>query len=403
MQEYQVYLSADEVIEQLGISKATLYSYVSRGLIRSEKVGGKTRNRRYWAEDVLALHKRKEVRRSPERAVERALQWGDPLLESAITRIERGRLYYRGQDVIELATQQSFEEVAALVWGTSLDASTLFVDQPALIELHALLAAIGRHTVGMRMIDLFGMLLPVAVVADPAAFNLSADAVARCGVRILNLFTTITTGGSEGASLASKLAQSWEREGNDCERLINAALILCADHELNVSAFTARCVASAGSTPYAVVNAGLSALQGYRHGGHTERVEALFNEVEANPARAIFERLQRGETISGFGHPLYPTGDPRAKLLLELTAQHIPQSDSLAVANVIADSVFKSNGLLPNLDFGLVTLARSLHLPTGTPLTLFALGRTVGWIGHAIEQYSAQQLIRPRARYVGKL
>ncbi len=116
MSDPKRFLSADEVIQQLGINKATLYSYVSRGTIRSEETEGKSRRRRYFAEDVEALLKRKEDRRNPERVAESALQWGDPVFESAITLIEKNRLYYRGVDALELACSQSFEAVAMLLW-----------------------------------------------------------------------------------------------------------------------------------------------------------------------------------------------------------------------------------------------------------------------------------------------
>src|SRR5215204_2321907 len=94
------YLTAREAAEELGVSLKTLYAYVSRGLIRSEAVGGKRRNRRYWTEDVRRLRERKEQRRDPARATESALSWGDPVMESAITLIADGQMYYRGRDAI---------------------------------------------------------------------------------------------------------------------------------------------------------------------------------------------------------------------------------------------------------------------------------------------------------------
>ncbi|MEZ4673702.1 MAG: citrate synthase [Caldilineaceae bacterium] len=110
------YLTADEVTAVLQISKGTLYSYVSRGLIRSEEAAGKTRARRYLAADVRALQQRKEQRRNPAQSAAAALHFGDPVLESAITLIDGGALYYRGENVLKLAELQQFEEVAALLW-----------------------------------------------------------------------------------------------------------------------------------------------------------------------------------------------------------------------------------------------------------------------------------------------
>ncbi|MFN8459786.1 MAG: citrate synthase, partial [Anaerolineae bacterium] len=181
-------------------------------------------------------------------------------------------------------------------------------------------------------------------------------------------------------------------------------LILCADHELNVSSFTARCVASAGSTPYQVVQAGLAALQGVKHGRMADRVEAFLREAgsPAGVQAAIASYLRRGEAIPGFGHPLYPSGDPRGRMLLAQTATAYPDSAAVALSQAVAGAVFELIGEYPTVDFGLVTLAQALHLPPGGAITLFALGRAIGWIGHAIEQYQLDRIIRPRAQYIGR-
>src|SRR4051812_4739922 len=107
--------SAREAAEELGVSLATLYAYVSRGLIRSESEGG-TRNRRYNRADIEVLKQRKEQRQNPGKIAEGALHWGSPVLESSISLITNGRLYYRGQNVTTLAVERSVEEVASLIW-----------------------------------------------------------------------------------------------------------------------------------------------------------------------------------------------------------------------------------------------------------------------------------------------
>ena len=182
-------------------------------------------------------------------------------------------------------------------------------------------------------------------------------------------------------------------------------MILCADHELNVSSFAARVVASAGATPYAVVNAGLSALQGVKHGGDTESVEAFLAEIGTsnNIEAVISARMRRGELrpVPGFGQRLYPKGDPRAKILCNLLFQYYPDSSETQLAQAVQTTVFDMLGAYPTIDFALALIGRLYKLQPGSTLGLFALGRMIGWIGHAIEQYEDGQLIRPRARYRG--
>ena len=185
--------------------------------------------------------------------------------------------------------------------------------------------------------------------------------------------------------------------------MLRAALVLCADHELNVSSFTARCVASAGAHPYAVVIAALAALEGPRHGGAGVRVESMLDSLrhQRGLRAALASRVRRGEPIDGFGHPLYPDGDPRARLLLGLLGERYRRSAEYRFVTECAAAAAAITGDQPNIDFALAAIGRVLKLPAGSPLMLFAVGRSVGWIGHALEQYATGQLIRPRAKYIG--
>lgn len=390
------YLTAQAAAAELEISVATLYAYVSRGLIRSELEGNR-RQRRYLAEDVRKLRQRKEQRRDPAKAVGQALHWGAPLLDSAITLITEERLFYRGWDALELAVSRSVEEVAALIWtGGFAAAGSLFAEPP---ELPGLPAPGGE----LPPMERFQILLPQVAGADLAAYDLRPETVLRTGVRILRLLAAAATGAAPRDGLAASLRRAWAPAHPHAQELISLALVLSADHELNVSSFTARCVASAGATPYAVVIAGLAALTGAKHGRETDRVESLLREIE-RPERAravIGERLRRGDYVPGFGHPLYPAGDPRGRLMLELVAARCPDSPAVALAHAVTGAIAELLGKQPTLDVGLAVIGRALGLPPGAPLGLFALGRTIGWIGHALEQYAADQMIRPRARYVG--
>ncbi len=388
------YLSAKEAAAELGIQIPTLYAYVSRGLLRSEETDGKTRARKYLREDVEALKQRKEMRRDPSKAVESALHFGAPVMESGITLIENGRLYYRGYDAVQLAQEHAFAEVVSLIWTGSLDNDALAVASFSVPEQPNLPA-----------IDAFQAVLPLSAANDFAAYDLAATAVTHTGARILQLLTAIFTQATTTSShpIPQQIQQALVPDDEAAQKLFNAALILCADHELNISSFTARCVASAGSTPYAVVIAGLSALQGPKHGGYTARVAALFREAgqPQHAAQTISSRLRRGEEVPGFGHPLYADGDPRGQALLAMVEAGYPDCQGLKLARELETAVIRSIGLTPNIDFGLVALTYALDLPPGTAMALFALGRIAGWIGHAIEQYQLDQLIRPRARYNG--
>ena len=395
------YLSAREAAEQLGVRVDTIYAYVSRGLLHSEAhpAGGK-RRRRYLRADVDALRRRRAQRQQPARSAAEALAFGDPVLDSAITLIQDGQLFYRGQNALALAEQATFEQVAGLIW-TGVATGGWYREGLALPEEVARLLP---FMAALPLMARFQALLPVAAANDWAAYDFRPVGIADSGRRLLQLLVGITAGGNpSGPSVSHALADCWLPAQPGARRLLEQVLILCADHELNPSSFTARVVAGAGATPYGVVQAGLASLQGTRHGGFTARVTALLREVRivGDVRAALTGRLARGDDLPGFGHPLYPDGDPRARFLLEAVTRVAEDERVVQLAAEIAAGVYALIGRRPTLDFALVTVAEALGLPDGSALTLFALGRTVGWIGHAQEQVASAQLIRPRARYTG--
>jgi len=247
------WVEATEAIKLLGVNRATLYAYVSRGYIRSEPLPGRTRRRRYSRDDIERCVARTQERRNPEKATQQALHWGMPILESAITLIADGKIYYRGQDVSALASTRSISNVAALLWTGSLESS-------ALVSPRRLLRPALRPSQAVPFVPAAQAALALAGAHDTLAYDLRPHAVAQTGWRITWQLVGIASGIDKPCdTIDATLATGWgvPRSAD----LIRAALILCADHELNVSTFAARCVASAGSSPYSVVIAGLAALR----------------------------------------------------------------------------------------------------------------------------------------------
>jgi citrate synthase len=409
------FLSAAQAADALGVTRATLYAYASRGQVHSEPMPGDPKVRRYHRDDIERLRERKELRRDPARAAERGLHWGSPVLPSGITLIQDGALYYRGQNALALADSATLETVAELLWDADASERGRLFEQPCPLSPRQLARL---RTNSRDPIATLQMALPLAAAKDSAGHDLRPAAVRRTGARIMRLVAAIVARRLAGSARVEGRARSGQAETTErihvslqrawaprnpaVADVVRTALILCADHELNVSAFTARCVASAGSSPYDTVSAALAALKGNRHGGESSRVAALLAEI-GSPARTravVANRLRQGERIPGFGHPLYPAGDPRAERLIRL-AERSGQAREWALVRSVRAAAMDLLQDLPNLDFGLAAIARTYRLPEQAPLLLFALGRTAGWIAHAIEQYADATLIRPRARYTG--
>lgn len=385
------YLNSTEATALLGVSRATLYAYVSRGLLHAH-AADTPRESRYLREEVEQLARQRGQGRKPREVAQAALNWGLPVLESSITLIEQGRLYYRGEDAVDWARAHTLEETAALLWQYPADAA---------FAAHAVEAAPVLPDLQQRMAGqpCENTLLPLFTVASDdaatAAWQQSPERLAAgCGALLRLLAACLLGTAPDKTPIHLQCAQAWGLDAQGAD-LVRMALVLCADHELNASGFTARCVASTGASLRAAVVGGLAALTGGRHGGTTARVEALWDELgEAQAPARLRQRLARGETLPGFGHHLYPEGDVRAALLLEMLPRQGP-------AAALAAEVMALTGLAPSVDFALVALRRHLQLPAGSAFGLFALGRCAGWLAQALEQRATRQIIRPRAAYTG--
>lgn len=377
------WLSTEEALSRLRVRPQTLYAYVSRGRVRAEPDPNEPRRSRYRLSDVTALAAKKARGRKAADVAVSAIAWGEPVLTSSITTVRDGRLFYRGRDAVGLSDTATLEEAARLL----RNGLGLPTDEPPPV-------AAGR-TARSRALEAFA----ARAATDSPAQGRSPTDLADEAAGLLDLMAAAIAGregdlpreDDEGA-IHERLGRAW-RAPRDRWDLIRRALVLLADHELNASTFAARVTASTGASLAAAVLSGLAALSGPRHGGVAERLDAFAAEVAiSGPDRALARRA--GAAIPGFGHALYPDGDPRAEALLRF----IEPSPALAA---LRDAVEAETGEKANVDFALAAMRDALDLPSEAPFALFAAARSAGWLAHAIEQVETGQLIRPRARYVG--
>ncbi|MGH7863453.1 MAG: citrate/2-methylcitrate synthase [Candidatus Binataceae bacterium] len=420
-------LTAVEAAGKLGVKLGTLYAYVSRGWLRSyrRKVGRQALYRRTDVEALRGLVAPEHGRRA--RSLPPAATWvtvaqprtsetGAPgviVAESAVSSTIEGRLAYRGYPIEELVERATFEEVCLLLWqgerpspdevaalrgetgGAGMPAAVASAlaavggDAPPLLRLAAAVPSLAawdrRHTSLTRhqRARVIISRLPLALVQPPLGRIATAGAMAPRLLRVL-------AGGN---------ASDWEVEA------LERVLIACAEHELNASTFAARVVASTGADLYASVLAALCTLSGPIHGGACDRIEAMLDQLldGARVGSCLEQFSAKQQLPPGFGHAIYPAGDPRA-VLLKANAERIASHRGrklLEIAHKVEEAVWREERLRPNLDFYLTVCARMLAFPSGLPAAIFAIGRAAGWIAHSLEQYADNRLIRPRMRYRG--
>ena len=389
--------TASEATERLGVKRATLYAYVSRGQVRSTDGPGRTSL--YVADDVDGLVRQKHERRDPPSVAREALAWkGHPILQTSISGIEGGALHYRGQNAITLSRTESLESIAGLLWRRDLGerARPMAPDSlDCLTPMRGYPSALQRAQI----------LLVCEEASDWGAYQFDRASTTERGDRVVGCLAASHTQVrlEQGVPIAQAIARGWG-VGEVGAQLVGRALVLCADHELNASTFAARVAAGARASVYSAATAGLATLMGQRHGGITARIGAWIDEVTRAPSieRAMVARLRRGDALPGFDHPLYPQGDPRATELLGAIKETLGDRAGVASIEAVLQAAREVRGedSMPSIDFALVALTRALERPDEDALYLFGVARSVGWVAHAIEQYEQGDLLRPRAEYV---
>lgn len=393
------YLSAPEAALILDISVATLYSYVSRGLLTP--VGTQaSRSKRYPREEVLRLAARKADGKRGGHLAQASMHWGVPVLETSISRIEHERLYYRGHDVLALADAATLEQVASILWDGGREdhfgADSLALPKTLIDDLRA-------NTRHMRPLERAMAWMPMAGHALSGQTGNTCTMFALGPVLMRVLAAALLDTEVSALPLHEQVGRAWKADPAEYE-IIRSALVLLAEHELNSSTFTVRCVASTGADLPAVLSAGLAALSGPRHGGSIQSVKVLLDAALAasSPEDVVASYFSvDGSTPNGYAHPLYPNGCPRAQYLLDrLSRISFAVPATAAVIGVCVEEG-KRHSVLPNLDLALSAMQQAFGWPDLAPLMLFALARSTGWIAHAAEQAAEPAPIRPRARYVG--
>ncbi|WP_250511241.1 citrate synthase [Caballeronia sp. GACF4] len=408
------YLTRAETLALLQIKLQTLYAYVSRGLIRSVPQGDKGR-RLYARQDVERMKSRADARSGHAPVAAAAMRWGEPIISSTLTEITAEGPRYRGVAALELARKgKTFEQVVKALWNPRDDVilswqpcgrTLRFADawsrtaglQPRreLVRFFADIAMRfgGEHLRALQAGDaqFIECSRMIATMAHCLAHLRRATPGAAAGVtrkRADGLAATLLTVLGGSASAAHRAA-------------LDAALVLCADHELAQATFVARIAASAGADIGECVAAAILTQTGLTSARSYEATEDLLRACRtvAEAQRLFTEHYAAHRNLPGFNHPLYPDGDPRASYLIDL-ARRLEGRHAAVDPLFEALKIAAGYGCLPSLEVGLTMLTVALGLPPRSAFCLFIIGRSAGWVAHIIEQRESGALIRPRADYL---
>lgn len=387
-------LTTAEAAERLGVKPATLYAYVSRGMIESER-GPEGSTFAVADVDRLATTGRR-ARDLPPLA-----------FPSALTQITPTGCSYRSVDVVELSRTQPYEVVAEWLWAGEWPAIPVVWPLP-LDVLGEVRAALGRLPGGVLPLDRMRVAAAMASAFDHLRHDTShaaAIATARRLARILVHSLPRADGATpdDPAEAARSLAEVlWTRltaldPTAPRVAVLDAALVLLADHELAASTLAVRAAAMVRADPYEVVGTGLNVAGGVRHGGASLLLEPILRDAHSvGVPRAIGEQLRRKERVAGFGHSLYPDGDPRAVALLDRLGELDVDPAALDVVGELGRAMAERGAPPPNVDLALAGLAHATGMVPGAGQAIFSIARTAGWIAHALEQYDQPNFLRAR-------
>jgi citrate synthase len=336
-----------------------------------------------------------------------------------------GTLSYVGYEIADLAANSTFEEVVWLLHHlelptrSDLDRMHAFLAEerglhPFQVELMRTLA---EHTSPMSMLRTS---ISASSAFDPDGWDESPDAQARKALRLIaktaSLISTyhrLRTGlelVQPNPSLPHAADFLWMLHGKEPApedvRALDTLFVLYADHTMNASTFTARIVASTLADIFSAITAAIGTLKGPLHGGANEESMKSFEEVgkPENAEAYVRDRLERHEKIFGFGHAVYKTYDPRARVLKQVSKEacdRVGKSKIHEIAEAIEETTFEQRGLYPNVDFYAAAVFHVLGVPTDLMTPVFAAARMAGWTAHVREQYADNKVIRPGSRYVG--
>lgn len=416
MRNQKDFLTREEALARLGVKTATLYSYVSRGLIRSVEASGS--NRHLYARDDIdrfAARGRGRVPRSVAAAA--SMRWGEPIINSSITYIDDRGPVYRNRHAVDIAQSGiSFEILAHFLFtGVWQEGALGWPMQPVPEDVQALLDSYA----GRVDADDIGNLMAMVVLAlgmhgrdEQEMANGSTVPAARLIIQTFVGCLGFLSAGHRfvarqpSDSLAVSVCRAAGIEPRpEALRALNATLVLLADHELAPATFAVRVAASINTGLCNCIAAAISAHVGFSTGAVTERVESQLLNLPTKQALDKKIELVRdyGENLFGFNHPLYPHGDPRADLILELAEACAPHTPSVRAIFAFLRNVRDQIGARPGIAIALVVLARVLGLPRGAATALWIAGRTAGWVAHVSEQRTQAFMLRPRAKFVPAL